>query len=92
MDGLVEEVVPVVDVHKVVVVEVQAIDYQFVLQMANVVDEEDEDVDVDEDEDVLGNASGLVDNYYYYYCFPSVHYYHHNCLNDVVDNVYLNVV
>jgi hypothetical protein len=53
--------------------------------MANVVDDEDEDED-----DVIDNASVQVDNYYY--CFLYVLYYHRNCLNHVVDNVYLNVV
>jgi hypothetical protein len=99
MDDLVEVVVPVVDVHRVVMVEVvvvQALDYQFVLLMANVVvvdDEEDGHVDAEDDDDVVDNAKELVDNYYYYYCcFPYVHYYYHNYLNDVVDNVYSNVV
>jgi hypothetical protein len=98
MDDLVEVVVPVVDVHRVVMVEVvvvQALDYQFVLLMANVVvvdDEEDGHVDAEDDDDVVDNAKELVDNYYYYCCFPCVHYYYHNYLNDVVDNVYSNVV
>jgi hypothetical protein len=84
---LVKEVVPVVDVHKVVEVEVvvQVIDYQFVLLVANVVDDEDED-----DDDVIDNRLVQVDNYYY--CFLYVQFYHRNYLNDVFDNVYLNVV
>jgi hypothetical protein len=87
MDDLVKEVVPVVDVHKVVEVEVvvQVIDYQFVLLVANVVDDEDED-----DDDVIDNRLVQVDNYYY--CFLYVQFYHRNYLNDVFDNVYLNVV
>jgi hypothetical protein len=53
--------------------------------VANVVDGEEDD-----DDDVIDNRLVQVDNYYYR--FPYVQFYHRNYLNDVVDDVYLNVV